>query len=171
MGNQGAALVRNSIYTVICHERNWEHQILQYFQWRVISLVPRILQPQSLAIFKPDDDFHIIPIIIITLNWPIASYKLRSFILIWNFQEDEPSSADKAVQGNAQNFHHFDHSFKAEIHTTSGPTFIKEFGECAYANRQVQVICKGSTFEIIEDVGISNRKSVQIAYKQVSRSL
>ena len=128
-------------------------------------------QSHALANLETDDDFFIFSIII-SLNCPRALFKLRSSISIINFQEDEPSPADRASsQGYSQNFHHFDHSFKAEIHTTSGPTFIKEFGECAYANRQVQVICKGSTFEIIEDVGISNRKSVQIAYKQVSRSL
>ena len=53
------------------------------------------------------------------------------------------------------------------MHTTSGAAFTSKFGECTYANRQVQVICKGTSFEIIEDVGISNRRSVVINYKQV----
>jgi hypothetical protein len=82
--------------------------------------------------------------------------------------EDGQTSAERTDAHNAANFQHFDHAFKGELHTAAGSTFIDQFGECTYAARQVQVLCKGSSFEIIEDVGISLRRNIIINYKQIT---
>jgi hypothetical protein len=66
-----------------------------------------------------------------------------------------------------QNFQHFDHSFKGELHTTQGATFESIFGKCSFAKRPVEIICKGSSFEIIEELGVSLKKDLEISYKQV----
>lgn len=88
------------------------------------------------------------------------------YFLLFPLQEEDERS-EKTASQNAQNFQHFDHSFKGELHTSSGSTFVNQFGECTYANRAVQVMCKGSSFEVVEDVGISLRRAVTVNYKQV----
>ena len=44
--------------------------------------------------------------------------------------------------GNYKNLHHFDHSFKADIHTTSGNYFEKIFGVCKFSKRPIEIVCK-----------------------------
>ena len=49
---------------------------------------------------------------------------------------DEPSSNESSYGGHAagRNIQHFDHSFKAEIHTTSGNLIEATFGSCRYSH-------------------------------------
>lgn len=65
---------------------------------------------------------------------------------------------------------HFDHTFKGELHTTSGPMFINAFEECKFAKRPVTILCTGTGIEIIEEVGITSKKSVVFPYADVSIS-
>lgn len=51
---------------------------------------------------------------------------------------DEPNS--NIAQ---KNLHHFDHNFKAELHTASGSFFGNIFGLCAMEARPIEMICKG----------------------------
>ena len=67
-----------------------------------------------------------------------------------------------------KNLHHFDHTFKAELHTSSGDFVVAVFGACSFAKRTVQVVCKGSSFEIAEEVGLTSRKALDIPYATVS---
>jgi hypothetical protein len=62
---------------------------------------------------------------------------------------------------------HFDHSFKGELHTVVGSYFGATFGEFKINKRPINIICKGSSFDIIEDVGISARKNVNVSYLEV----
>lgn len=43
---------------------------------------------------------------------------------------DEPSSNEVYGHAAGRNIQHFDHSFKAEIHTTSGALIETNFGSC-----------------------------------------
>jgi hypothetical protein len=79
------------------------------------------------------------------------------------FKGDEPTSA--VAQKNLQ---HFDHSFKGELHTVVGSYFGATFGEFKINKRPINIICKGSSFDIIEDVGISARKNVNVSYLEVT---
>ena len=91
---------------------------------------------------------------------------------------DEPS--DKEFQGNpgasvnqtsfstVKNLNHFDHTFKGEIHTTSGQFIVDAFGECAFANRPMSLNCKGTSFEIVEEIGLKSKKQLEIHYSQVN---
>jgi len=67
--------------------------------------------------------------------------------------------------------HHFDHTFKASLHTTSGSYFTDTFGVCSFAKRQVQVVCKGSSLDISEEVGITAKKQVEVEYESISELL
>ncbi len=62
---------------------------------------------------------------------------------------------------------HFDHTFKADLHSTSGSHFTDTFGECKSAKRPVTVVCKGTSMDILEDVGITARKHVDVPYPEV----
>lgn len=64
--------------------------------------------------------------------------------------------------------HHFDHTFKASLHTTSGHFFTDTFGACAFVKRQVQVVCKGSSLEISEEVGITAKKVSEVDYENIA---
>jgi len=64
---------------------------------------------------------------------------------------------------------HFDHTFKADLHTTSGEHFTDTFGESKFSKRPITVVCKGNAMDLIEDVGISSRKQVEIPYPEVSQ--
>lgn len=74
---------------------------------------------------------------------------------------DEPSTS--IAQKNLQ---HFDHTFKAELHTAQG-FFAETFGECKFAKRQITLTCKGGGIQIIEDVGISSRKTIDVVYHEM----
>jgi len=78
---------------------------------------------------------------------------------------DEPSSSSMIAQRNLQ---HFDHNFKASLHTTYGHLFISIFGERKFGEAPVEVVCKGSSFEINEDIGLTARKTVDVLYEQVT---
>lgn len=61
---------------------------------------------------------------------------------------------------------HFDHSFKAELHTTSGRFFQEPFGVVTAGNRPVQLTLKGRALDIMEDV-LTDRKFIEIPYSEV----
>jgi len=77
-------------------------------------------------------------------------------------------SAEKSAYLAHQTFQHFDHSFKGELHTSKGPLFVKAFGECSFAKRPVEVLCKGNSFEIIEELGIALKKNIDLPYRQIT---
>jgi len=76
---------------------------------------------------------------------------------------DEPNSL--VAQKNLQ---HFDHSFKGELHTSSGTAISKVFGTCKGAKRPILVVCKGPSMNIIEEVGITSKTQAELPYVQVS---
>lgn len=78
-------------------------------------------------------------------------------------QGDEPNSL--VAQKNLQ---HFDHSFKGELHTSSGPVMTKVFGTCKGAKRPVLVVCKGPSLTITEEVGITSKTQAELPYVQVN---
>lgn len=63
---------------------------------------------------------------------------------------------------------HFEHIFKGSIHTTSGSFFTGTFGDNKFAEKPAHIACKGDTMEIIEEVGLTTRKQLEIDYGQVS---
>lgn len=77
-------------------------------------------------------------------------------------QGDEPNSL--VAQKNLQ---HFDHNFKGELHTSSGPSMTRVFGACKGGKRPVSVVCKGPSMTITEEVGISSRTQAELPYVQV----
>ena len=66
-----------------------------------------------------------------------------------------------------KNLQHFDHSFKGELHTSSGPAIAKVFGSCKGAKRPILVVCKGASMNIVEEVGITSRSQAELPYVQV----
>ena len=62
---------------------------------------------------------------------------------------------------------HFDHSFKAELHTTSGALFTDIFGVCVGQSRSVQLTLKATALDIMEDV-LTSRKFLEVKYSDVS---
>lgn len=64
---------------------------------------------------------------------------------------------------------HFEHAFKGFIHTTAGSMLVNVFGENKFARIEIQIVCKGNTFDIIEEVGFTAKKHIEICYDQVSR--
>eukprot|EP01035_Chromulina_nebulosa_P020330 gene20330-26390_t len=63
---------------------------------------------------------------------------------------------------------HFEHMFKGEIYETFGPLFVNTYGDVKRGNRQVQILCKGKVFEVIEDVGITGKRQIEVGYTQVT---
>ncbi len=59
---------------------------------------------------------------------------------------------------------HFDHYFKGAIHTTDGPFFVKTFGEAKFADRPMNMTCKGEGFSLAEDIGIQATKQLDCSY-------
>ncbi len=80
-------------------------------------------------------------------------------------QGDEPNSAIAQ-----KNLAHFDHSFKADIHTIHGPILVDVFGECKFAKRPCTLICKGNAMDLMEEQGLSSRKQAEVNYSTVSKS-
>mmetsp|Transcript_20592 Transcript_20592/g.34484 ORF Transcript_20592/g.34484 Transcript_20592/m.34484 type:complete len:1027 (+) Transcript_20592:169-3249(+) len=76
---------------------------------------------------------------------------------------DEPATL--VAQKNLQ---HFDHSFKGELHTTSGPILVSVFGECSFAKRPILVVCKGASMTLIEEVGITSKTQFDLSYIQIT---
>ena len=62
---------------------------------------------------------------------------------------------------------HFEHAFKGYIHTTCGPIVVGVFGEHKFAKNEIQIVCKGNTVDLIEEVGFSSKKQLEIGYNQV----
>ena len=76
---------------------------------------------------------------------------------------DEPNSI--VAQ---KNLHHFDHTFKAELHTAYGSKLSSAFGvDVRNTKRPITIICKGSSLEIIEEVGITTKKQIEISYNEI----
>mmetsp|Transcript_28020 Transcript_28020/g.39890 ORF Transcript_28020/g.39890 Transcript_28020/m.39890 type:complete len:1087 (+) Transcript_28020:36-3296(+) len=77
---------------------------------------------------------------------------------------DEPSTA--IAQKNLQ---HFDHSFKGELHSASGNLICATFGKnIKFAKRPITIICKSSSMDLIEEVGITNRKQAIVPYALIN---
>lgn len=68
----------------------------------------------------------------------------------------------------SRDLHHFDHAFKGSLHTTAGYLLTSIFGEIKYGDTPIQLICKGESFDIVDDGGLTSRKSVEIPYMQVN---
>lgn len=62
---------------------------------------------------------------------------------------------------------HFEHVFKGSIHTTSGSMFIDAFGAAKNDEKPCQITCAGKSMEIVEEVGLSSRKRLDIDYGKV----
>jgi hypothetical protein len=70
----------------------------------------------------------------------------------------------------AKNLQHFDHTFKAELHTTNGPVITFVFGACAGARRKILVVCTGSSMNIIEQIGVASKTQADLDYFKVRTS-
>lgn len=77
------------------------------------------------------------------------------------------SLSDEPFYGG-RDLHHFDHSFKGELHTTNGNFLTSVLGEVIASNGPIQLICKGSSCEILDDAGLTARKSIEISYTQIN---
>lgn len=66
-----------------------------------------------------------------------------------------------------RNIDHFDHAFKGELHTSQGTYFSKTFGECKFAKRTINIVCKSGGMDLIEDVGLSARSQMELKYMNV----
>lgn len=75
---------------------------------------------------------------------------------------DEPTAIAQ------KNLQHFDHSFKADLHTSSGTYFTDVFGEFGGSKRPITVVCKANSMDIFEDVGISARKHQEIIFSDIT---
>jgi hypothetical protein len=71
------------------------------------------------------------------------------------------------MNSNQRSLQYFDHNFKGELHTTEGNMMVDAFGKCAFAKRAIEMVCKGSSFEIIEDIGLTARKQAEVPYTLV----
>jgi hypothetical protein len=67
-----------------------------------------------------------------------------------------------------RNIDHFDHAFKGELHSSQGPYFSNAFGECKFAKRSINVVCKSGGMDLIEDVGLSARSQMELKYIHVA---
>jgi hypothetical protein len=45
---------------------------------------------------------------------------------------------------------------------------VHVFDECKFQKRPVSLICKATSFEVIEEIGITTKKQVEIDYADVS---
>eukprot|EP00981_Chlorochromonas_danica_P010260 scaffold3058_cov165-Ochromonas_danica.AAC.51 len=75
---------------------------------------------------------------------------------------DEPNTIAQ------RNLQHFDHSFKADLHTVAGSNLTSRFGECKFAKRPITVVCKGSGMDLIEEVGITKKNEFELSYEQIT---
>lgn len=82
-------------------------------------------------------------------------------LIVQLFQSDEPTAIAQ------KNLQHFDHSFKAELHTASGTYFTDVFGDFSGEKRNITVVCKAGMMDVFEDVGISARKHQEIIFSEV----
>jgi hypothetical protein len=67
-----------------------------------------------------------------------------------------------------RNIQHFDHTFKADLHTASGHQFTDVFDEVKFAKRPLSVVCKSNQIELVEEVGITTRKTQSFHYHEVT---
>jgi hypothetical protein len=86
-------------------------------------------------------------------------------------QGDEPSGGGDGGIVNQKNLRHFDHTFKGELHTTSGDYLVSVFGECKFAKREISLNCKGTSLEIVEEIGLKSKKTLDIMYQHVRITL
>ena len=69
-----------------------------------------------------------------------------------------------------RNLQHFDHSYKGSLHTCSGQLYASVFGTFSFQKRECKVTCKGSHFEIVEEIGLTSTKKLEVPYNTVSFS-
>jgi hypothetical protein len=74
---------------------------------------------------------------------------------------DEPFGVNRELQ-------HFDHTFKGELHTCKGPDVDVVFGECKYENRPIELNCKGSSLEVIEERGLAEKSHMDVSYGHIT---
>jgi hypothetical protein len=72
-----------------------------------------------------------------------------------------------ASGAGSRSLQHFDHNFKGDLHTAKGALFESVFGECEFAKRGIALTCKGSGFELLEEIGLTQKKQIEIKYSQV----
>ena len=48
-----------------------------------------------------------------------------------------------------------------------GPFLESAFGANKFAKKPVEITCKGTSFELVEDVGLVDKKKLSISYTQV----
>ena len=63
---------------------------------------------------------------------------------------------------------HFDHSYKGALHTCKGSLFSDAFGAFSFQSKDVKITCKGTSFELVEEIGLSSTKRLEVAYNLVS---
>jgi hypothetical protein len=89
---------------------------------------------------------------------------------------DEPSPALKNIPSSTErktpsfgDLESFDHSFKGQIHTIYGShPKLSVFGNCSNEKRTIKTICSSNTFEIIEEVSISQVNKSLITYRLIT---
>jgi hypothetical protein len=82
-------------------------------------------------------------------------------------KQNDDGFGEASGKATQRNLRHFDHTFKGEIHTVNGTYLEGIFGETKFAKREIQLNCKGTSFEIVEEIGLKSKKHVEIPYQQV----
>jgi hypothetical protein len=74
----------------------------------------------------------------------------------------------RSTTTNRQTLDEFDHTFKGELHTTHGKLFTDKFGLTEFCSgREIIIVCKKAGFEIVEELGITSRRTVDVRYLEV----
>ena len=89
--------------------------------------------------------------------------ELKFLIFLNLFQGDGESNTEVAARQLA----HFEHTFKCELHTISGPPLEKIFGRISYSDKPALITCKATAFEILEERGLSETKRFDFPYAEV----
>ena len=80
---------------------------------------------------------------------------------------DDPYGYNGDDSSAKNNFRHFDHSFKGELHTAIGQKVEQVFGACSYSKREITMTCKGGSFDLIEEIGLKSKKQLEVQYVEV----
>ena len=82
---------------------------------------------------------------------------------------DDPYGYNGDESSSKNNFRHFDHSFKGELHTAIGQKVEQVFGACSYSKREITMTCKGGSFDLIEEIGLKSKKQLEVQYVEVKK--
>eukprot|EP00603_Paraphysomonas_imperforata_P000315 CAMPEP_0114428120 /NCGR_PEP_ID=MMETSP0103-20121206/8751_1 /TAXON_ID=37642 ORGANISM="Paraphysomonas imperforata, Strain PA2" /NCGR_SAMPLE_ID=MMETSP0103 /ASSEMBLY_ACC=CAM_ASM_000201 /LENGTH=958 /DNA_ID=CAMNT_0001597305 /DNA_START=40 /DNA_END=2916 /DNA_ORIENTATION=+ len=76
--------------------------------------------------------------------------------------------SEKADAAAAKQLAHFDHSYKAYLHTVTGPA-LSTFGQFKKEKKDINLNCTTETFEIEMDaLALADRKKATLAYSQIT---